>query len=68
MTPDDFQSWLTLMRVLGLASSDAACARLLGITPMNLRKMKIGTIKINQRTALACEALLHRLDPFEKKW
>lgn len=62
MTPDAFTSWLQAMRAAGLARSDAECARLLGISANSVVKMKRnGT---DTRTALACRALLHRLEPW----
>lgn len=61
MPPESFARWLDDMRGAGLAASDAAAARALGITPRALLDMKArGT---DRRTALACAALLARLDP-----
>ena len=58
-----FNRWLAAMKLAGLGKSDAACARLLGITPNGLLGMKAnGT---DRRTALACSALLHGLSPYE---
>jgi hypothetical protein len=62
MTPTAFVSWLAEMKVAGLARSDAAAARLLGVsanTVVSLKKDGADT-----RTALACRALLHRLEPY----
>ena len=62
MTADAFARWLAAMRAAGLARSDAACARLLGVTKETVRVWKLrgaGTA-----TALACAALLHRLEPY----
>lgn len=62
MTPSSFANWLADMKSAGLARSDAECARLLGISPNGLLKMKKnGT---DRRTALACRALLHRMEPY----
>ncbi len=62
MTPSAFITWLADMKSAGLASSDAECGRLLGVSPVSVLAMKKkGT---NLRTALACRALLHRLEPY----
>lgn len=62
MPPEAFTRWLADMKSAGLARSDAECARLLGISANGLLKMKKqGT---DRRTALACRALLHRLEPY----
>ena len=65
MTPEDFIKWLEEMKAANLARSDAACARLLNIEPQHLLKMKKGRVPINRRSALACRALLHRMEPYE---
>ena len=62
MTPESFIEWLAEMKSAGLARSDAEAGRLLGLSANS-----IVTIKKNgtdQRTALACRALLHRLEPY----
>ena len=57
-----FTNWLTEMKQAGLARSDAECGRLLGVSANSIVSMKRkGT---DQRTALACRALLHRLEPY----
>ncbi len=62
MTPEAFTKWLADMKSAGLAKSDAECARLLGAHPnSNLHRKKNGA---DRETALACRALLHRLDPY----
>lgn len=62
MNESSFNFWLADMKSAGLARSDAECARLLGISANGLLKMKKqGTDK---RTALACRALLHRMEPY----
>lgn len=62
MTADTFTCWLADMKSAGLARSNAECARLLGISANGLLKMKKqGT---DRRTALACRALLHRMEPY----
>lgn len=58
-----FQEWLAEMKASGLARSDAACGRLLGVSANTILAMKrYGT---DTRTALACRALLHRLEPYK---
>lgn len=62
MTPASFVAWLADMKSAGLARSGAECARLLGISANSVVTMKQrGT---DRRTALACRALLHRLEPY----
>lgn len=62
MTPDHFRQWLAEMKSAGLARSDAECGRLIGVTPNAVVGMKRrGT---DHRTALACRAVLHRLEPY----
>lgn len=63
MTPASFINWLSDMKSAGLARSDAGCAKLLGITPNGLLKMK--QRGASRAVALACRALLHRMDPYE---
>jgi hypothetical protein len=62
MTPTAFRAWLLAMDDARIARSDAACARLLGVSANAVVAMKKrGT---DHRTALACRALLHRLEPW----
>jgi hypothetical protein len=62
MTPQQFKEWLAAMKAAGLARSDAACARLLGISANSVVNMKRdGTDK---RTALACGALINMVEPW----
>lgn len=62
MTPAAFCAWLAEMKAAGLARSDVACARLLDVSANAVVAMKRnGT---DHRTALACRALLHRLEPY----
>jgi hypothetical protein len=62
MTAEAFVRWLAEMKQAGLARSDAEAGRLLGIHRNSLPLLKArGT---DQRTALACRALLHRLEPY----
>ena len=62
MTPEALTNWLADMKLAGLARSDAECARLLGISANGLLKMK--KQGADRRTALACRALLHRMEPY----
>lgn len=62
MTATAFVQWLHTMKVAGLARSDAECARLLGLSPNAIVAMK--RKGADRRTALACRALLHRLEPW----
>lgn len=62
MTPEAFTQWLADMKLAGLARSDAECARLLkrSANQVVTYKRKGG----DHVLALACRALLHRLDPY----
>lgn len=62
MTAAEFEEWLEAMRVAGLARSDAACARLLGVSANTIVEMKRRGADL--RTALACRALYQRLQPW----
>lgn len=62
MNADSFRSWLADMKSAGLARSDAECARLLGVSANAVVGMKKNGA--DHRTALACRALLHRLEPY----
>ncbi len=62
MTKEAFTAWLAEMRVAGLARSDAAAARLLGVSANTVVALKKDGADL--RTALACRALLHRLEPY----
>ena len=62
MTADQFTRWLADMKSAGLARSNAECARLLGISANSVVTMKRNGADL--RTALACRALLHRLEPY----
>lgn len=60
MTPEEFKAWVKQMKDWGIAQSRNECGRLLGVVPNTMiRFCKNGCDK---RTALACKALLHRLD------
>ena len=64
MTGPEFTAWLAEMRGAGLARSDAEASRLLGKS-----KDRIVVYKrdgADQTIALACRALLHRMQPYGK--
>ena len=63
MTADAFTRWLAEMKQSGLARSDAKCAELLGISANSVVAMKKNGADL--RTALACRALLHRMEPYQ---
>ena len=67
MTPDAFARWLAAMKAAGLARTDADCARLLGLTPHAVVRMKREGVTgaASTRTALACRALLDGLAAYE---
>ncbi len=62
MSAAAFVNWLAEMKESGLGRSDAACARLLGVSANTVVEMKQRGADL--RTALACRALLHRLEPY----
>lgn len=62
MTSEAFSRWLADMKSAGLARSDAECARLLGVSANSVVDMKKRGADL--RTALACRALLHRMEPY----
>lgn len=62
MTANDFIRWLADMKSADLARSDAECARLLGVSANSVVAMKKNGADL--RTALACRALLHRMEPY----
>lgn len=62
MTAEAFAQWLAEMKEAGLARSDAAASRLLGVSANTVLEMKQRGADV--RTALACRALLHRLQPY----
>lgn len=62
MTAEAFTHWLAEMKSSGLARSDAECARLLGVSANSVVAMKKNGADL--RTALACRALLHRMEPY----
>ena len=62
MTPETFLQWLADMKAAGLARSDAAAGRLLGKSPDTIVRFKRNGCDLT--TALACRALLHRMEPY----
>lgn len=62
MSPASFVQWLAAMKAAGLIRSDADAARLLGVSANSVVKMKRNGADV--RTALACRALFHRLEPW----
>ena len=66
MTAEAFALWLKAMKDAGLARSDAACARLLGKSPDTMVRYKQRGVVGPEATviALACRALMHRLEPW----
>jgi hypothetical protein len=62
MTAEAFIRWLADMKSAGLARSDAECGRLLDISADTIVRMKRDGA--DRRTALACRALLHRMEPY----
>lgn len=65
MTAAAFIRWLAEMKAAGLGRSDAACARALGVSANTVVSMKRDGTDL--RTALACRALLHRLEPYDRQ-
>lgn len=57
-----FRAWLAEMKEAKLARSEAECARLLGLARNTIANMK--RTGADQRTALACRALLHRMEGY----
>jgi uncharacterized protein YjcR len=62
MTADAFNRWLSEMKLANIARSDAACARLLGVSANTVVEWK--RTGCDLRTALACRAMLERLEPY----
>lgn len=62
MSGASFGDWLKEMKAQGIARSDAAAARLLGISANAVVQIK--RKGADHRTALACRALFHRLEPW----
>lgn len=65
MTPTAFTNWLADMKSAGLARSDAECARMLGRSADQIVRYKQNGA--DRVVALACRALLHRMEPYGGK-
>jgi len=62
MQPESFANWLAAMTAAGLISSKRDAASLLGVTDDTITAyLRRGA---DLRTALACRALFHRLEPW----
>lgn len=62
MEAHEFLSWLGEMAKPPFFAGDAECARLLGVSANSVVAMKKQGADL--RTALACRALLHRMEPY----
>lgn len=62
LSADAFCAWLVEMKEAGLAKNDADCGRLLDISSNSVVTMK--KRGADHRTALACRALMHRMEPW----
>lgn len=62
MSGEAFCRWLEAAKAAGLIRSDAAAGRLLGVSSNSIVKMKVRGADL--RTALACRAIFHRLEPW----
>jgi hypothetical protein len=62
LTAEAFCRWLEAMKARRLITFDAEAAMLLGISANSVLSLK--QKGANLRTALACNALLHRLPPY----
>ncbi|ABL68497.1 hypothetical protein [Paracoccus denitrificans] len=67
MTPEAFARWLAEMKAAGLAKSDRDAAALLGVSANSIVSMKRSGVTgaTAERTALACQALLDGLKPYQ---
>ncbi len=63
MTPQAFARWLAEMISAGEARSAKDCADLLGMSAEHVSRMKRRGAP--RYVALACRALLHRLEPYK---
>lgn len=57
-----FRKWLREMKGAGLARTDAECADLIGVKPGAVARYKAEGAR--KPIALACRALLHRMEPY----
>lgn len=65
MTPADVAAWIADMKEKRIATTDAECARLLGMHPNSIASMK--QRGADRRTALACRALAHLMEPYKAR-
>lgn len=63
MSAPAFVRWLAAMKEAELCTSDAHAGRLLGVSPNTIVTMKREGADL--RTALACRALFHRMEPWQ---
>lgn len=63
MNANQFIKWLKAMDDAKIAHTDAACGRMLGVSADTIVRMKKDGTDL--KTALACRALLHRMQPYE---
>ena len=63
MTGEQFCGWLEEMRRRFRAGSDAQAARLLGVDKGTVLRWK--REGCDRRTALACQALVHWMEPYQ---
>jgi len=63
VTADAFAQWLDDTQSSGRARSNSECARLLGVARDTVERWRAGGC--DQRTALACAALLAGLAPYQ---
>ena len=62
MTGEQFQKWLQEMKTARIGTTKAACGRLLGVSKRSVMLYQVQGCDL--KTALACRALLHRLEPY----
>jgi hypothetical protein len=62
LTAEAFRRWLKVMKDRGIITLDMEAALLLGISPNSIVTLK--QKGANRRTALACNALLNHLPPY----
>lgn len=63
MPPEAVKRWIAEMKRIGLAKSEGQCAKLLGVSPNTMTKLKRDGG--DRRTALACRALRLGLEPYD---
>lgn len=63
MTGEQFQQWIEEMKAAKIVRFQSEIADKLGVSENTISEMKLRGC--DKRTALACRALLHRLEPYE---